>query len=216
MTGQALESLTVEAMLPESTAVIIECQTDSKARTLSDIRLLIKDFGGNVATTNHLFERKGRIVFGSPCGQGDEALFEQLIEAHTVGADFADGDKLVVLTEPAKTKDIAEIISQASTREIESRDIFWDPKPETKVDATSEVFADFVGRFCRSRYVFLNISNLSQADSEKIQASKIFTQMRIWGTNGGPKIPSLQLTYLYRDDEIKLTSGGNMFGMTTP
>lgn len=198
MAGQALDSLTVEAMLPGSTAVIIECQTDSKARTLSDIRMLIKDVGGNVATTNHLFERKGRIVFGRPCGEGDEALFEQLIDTHSIGADFTEGNKLVVFTEPAQTNNAAEIISKASRREIESKDIFWDPKPETRVDVVTEDFTSFISRFCKLRYVTLDTSNLSQADSEKIQVFKVFTQMRIWRMTGALKSSSLELVHLQR------------------
>ena len=151
MAGEALDSMTIEALFPDSAAIIIECQTDSKARTLADIRSLIKDFGGKVATTNHLFEQKGKVVFGRPSDQGDEALFERLIETDTIGADFADGDRLIVFTQPNQTKGTAEAISNVSKREIESREIFWDPKPETRVDAASEIFTTFISKFLRSR-----------------------------------------------------------------
>lgn len=53
--GTALESLTIEAIIPPSVATIIECQTESKLKTLADIRLLIKYFGGSVTPTTHLF-----------------------------------------------------------------------------------------------------------------------------------------------------------------
>ncbi|KAJ6150993.1 hypothetical protein N7470_007587 [Penicillium chermesinum] len=46
VTGQALEAVTIEAMFPGSVAVVVECQTDQKARVLQDIRHLIKTCGG--------------------------------------------------------------------------------------------------------------------------------------------------------------------------
>lgn len=150
ISGQALEPLTVEAMIPPSIAFIIECQTESKARTLTYVKLAIKDFGGSMATTNHLFNRKGRIVFEKPSSQGNDPLFEQLIDEHTIGADFLDEEKLVIFTEPNQTSGAAEAISKASGRRIESMDIFWDPKPETMVqtmvDTDSENVVNFLGK----------------------------------------------------------------------
>ncbi|TKA71829.1 hypothetical protein B0A49_06172, partial [Cryomyces minteri] len=59
--GAKLESLTIEAILPPSVAVVIDCETDNKLRTLADVRLLIKHYEGNVTPTNYLFAKKGRI-----------------------------------------------------------------------------------------------------------------------------------------------------------
>lgn len=146
MTGEALASMTVEAMFPDSIAIIIECQTDSKARTLADIRSLIKDFGGSVAATKHLFRKKGKITFGGASNPGDDALFEHLIDTQTIGADFGDGDKLIVFTEPAQTNDTAETISKASNRPIDTKYIFWDPEPEAMVDNITEDFKNFIGK----------------------------------------------------------------------
>ncbi|KAL8847069.1 MAG: hypothetical protein Q9198_011251, partial [Flavoplaca austrocitrina] len=45
LSGDPLQTLTVEAMLPASVSTIIECQTDNKKRTLEDLRLLVKEAG---------------------------------------------------------------------------------------------------------------------------------------------------------------------------
>ncbi len=144
--GQSLQSMMVEAMIPPSIAIIIESQTDSKLRTLGDIRLAVKDFGGAMTKTSHLFRRKGRIMFGKPLGEGDEELFEELIDTTTIGADCLAEDKLEVYTEPNQTNAAAEAISNASKRRIESKEIIWEPMPETMVDvASSDALADFIG-----------------------------------------------------------------------
>ena len=135
--GQTLESVVVEAMIPPSVATIIECHTDSKLRTLADVKLAIKECGGSVSSTNHLFKRKGKIIFGKSFGKGDEDAFEKLIDSITIGADFIDDDKLEVYTEPSQMNAAAVAIGNVSAREIESKEIIWDPIPEMMVDLTS-------------------------------------------------------------------------------
>lgn len=132
-----LESLVVEAMIPPSIAVIIECQTGSRARTLEIIKQALKLSGGSMTKTSHLFKRKGKILFGKPSGEVDHELFEKMIDSNTVGADFIDGDKLEVYTEPDQTNAAAEAISNASSRMVESKEIIWDPTPGAMVDVKS-------------------------------------------------------------------------------
>lgn len=132
-----LESLLVEAMIPPSIAVIIECQTDSRARTLETIKQALKHSGGSMTKTSHLFKRKGKILFGQPSGDVDHELFEKMIDSNTVGADFIDGDKLEVYTEPDQTNAAAEAISNASSRMVESKEIIWEPIPGAMVDVKS-------------------------------------------------------------------------------
>lgn len=137
--GRNLESLLVEAMIPPSIAVIIECQTDSRARTLETIKQALKHLEGFMTKTSHLFKRKGKILFGQPCGDVNHELFEKIIDSNTVGADFVDEDKLEVYTEPDQTNAAAEAISNASSRMVESKEIIWDPTPEAMVDAKPSI-----------------------------------------------------------------------------
>lgn len=135
--GRNLEFLLVEAMVPPSIAVIIECQTDSRARTLETIKQALKHLGGSMTKTCHLFKRKGKILFGQPSGEVDHELFEKIIDSNTVGADFVDEDKLEVYSEPNQTNAAAEAISNASSRIVESKEIIWEPTPEAIVDVKS-------------------------------------------------------------------------------
>lgn len=58
-----LEPVLIEAMLPGSIAMLVDCQTDNKNRTLQHIPAIIKDYAGRVGQTSFMFERKGRLLF---------------------------------------------------------------------------------------------------------------------------------------------------------
>ena len=145
-TGAALESLTIEAMLPPSVAVIMECQTDSKARTLNDIRALIKDFGGTATSTSHMFDRKGKIVLEGHKSMSEEEIFDQAIEAGAIDVQMEEDGKVVVFAESSQTTAVADALAAFSRIEVVSSDIIWDPKEDMMADVASpEILESFLG-----------------------------------------------------------------------
>ncbi len=80
------ENITYEGYGPNGVAVIVECLTDNRNRTASDVRHYFDKFGGNLGTpgcVSFLFSQKGIIVI-----EGDdldeEKIMEDVVEA---GAD---------------------------------------------------------------------------------------------------------------------------------
>ena len=145
-TGAALESVTIEAMLPPSVAVIMECQTDSKARTLNDIRLLIKECGGTATPTSHMFDRKGKIVLEGRESMSEEEIFDQAIEAGAIDVQMEEDGKVVVFAEYSQTKAVADALAASSGLEVVSSDIIWDPKEDMMVDVASpDILDGFLG-----------------------------------------------------------------------
>lgn len=136
--GQALEHLTIEAILPSSVAAVIECETDQKGRTLQDVRRAIKDVEGNVTPTTYLFEKKGRVVFEVTNGLNVDDYFDQAIEAGAADLVTDEEGRLVILTEPAETKRVGEAFSQLSGLVIQGLEIIWDPNKDTLVDLDEE------------------------------------------------------------------------------
>lgn len=137
--GAALESLTIEAMLPNSVAIVIECQTDQKARVLQDVRHLIKDAGGTATPTSFLFEKKGRIVFekqSDPLNVDDH--LDQAIDAGATDLDSDGEGRLALYTEHTSTKSVADTFSHVTGLKPESVDIIWDPNKDTLVPIDSE------------------------------------------------------------------------------
>ncbi|CAF9906529.1 MAG: Translational activator of mitochondrially encoded cytochrome c oxidase I [Alectoria fallacina] len=146
-TGAALDSLTIEAMVPPSVAIIVECQTDSKARTLGDMKSAIKDYGGTMTPTSHMFDRKGKIVFEGSKNIGEEEMFDQAIEAGAIDVQMEDDGTVVVYAESSQTTAVANAMAKSSGLKVESLDIIWDPKEDTMVNVASpEALDSFLGR----------------------------------------------------------------------
>ena len=143
--GTVLESLTIEAMMPPAIAAVIECQTDSKARTLQDLRDILKSFGASVTPTAYMFERKGKISLVKLEAISDEEILEQAIEAGALDVETdEDGKTVVVYTDPSQITKVAEALTAALKLEIESSDIVWDAKDDTKVNIQSSDLAERV------------------------------------------------------------------------
>ncbi|THC98167.1 hypothetical protein EYZ11_002323 [Aspergillus tanneri] len=135
VSGEALEQITIEAILPHSVAAVIECQTDQKARVLQDVRYAIKDNGGTVTPTTYLFEKKGRIIFETKDdGLNPDDYIDQAIEAGATDITADDDGRLLVFTESTETKNVGESLSKMTGLAIESVEIIWDPNPDTLVE----------------------------------------------------------------------------------
>jgi YebC/PmpR family DNA-binding regulatory protein len=148
LTGVSLERLTVEGILPNNVAVIVECETDNKLRTLANIKLVIKDNGGTATPSSYLFEKKGRIVFDQKDGVGLDEVMDPALEAGATDVDELEDGSVVVFTAPEETKTVGEAVSAALGTQIKTSDIIWDPNEDTKTvipsEDAAEGLADFV------------------------------------------------------------------------
>ncbi|EEQ30310.1 hypothetical protein McanMca71_002194 [Microsporum canis] len=136
--GAALESLTIEGMLPHSVAVVVECLTDQKARALQDIRAIIRHSGGSNTPTSYLFEKKGKIVFEPKPGLDVDSYLELAIDAGATDVEGDENNRLIVYTEHTATKSVADKMSATTDLVTESIDIIWDPNQDTLVKIESE------------------------------------------------------------------------------
>jgi YebC/PmpR family DNA-binding regulatory protein len=146
-TGAALEALLLEAILPPSIATIIECQTDNKLRALADLRVIVKDAGGQVSTVGFMFEKKGRIILQKKEGMGVDEILEPALDAGVLDVLEDDEGRIVLYTEPAQTKTIAEALSKELAMEIEESEIIYDPNEDTKVTLDDEEAAAKLSNF---------------------------------------------------------------------
>lgn len=135
--GKPLENLTLEALLPPSVSAVIECQTDNRARTLSDIRRLIKELGGTVTPTSHMFERRGRVILECEEGLAEEDAMELVLSAGAVDMEIQDDNTLCVFTDPTHTASIARLLSASPRVKLKGYEIIWHPNPETSIDIDS-------------------------------------------------------------------------------
>ncbi|MEI2431227.1 YebC/PmpR family DNA-binding transcriptional regulator [Lysobacter yananisis] len=100
--GVEYEEVRYEGYAPGGVAVIVDCLTDNKVRTVADVRHAFSKFGGNLGTdgsVSFMFAKRGVLWFEA--GSDEEKITEVAIDA---GADdvivYPDDGSIDVLTAP--------------------------------------------------------------------------------------------------------------------
>ncbi len=112
--GVEYEEIRYEGYAPGGVAVIVDCLTDNKVRTVADVRHAFGKFGGNLGTDGSvafMFKKLGVLAFAS----GDEdKITEAAIEA---GADdvvaYPDDGSVEVLTAPENFAEVKTAMEKA-------------------------------------------------------------------------------------------------------
>lgn len=117
--GASYEEVNYEAYGPGGVAVLIDCLTDNKNRTVADIKYAFDRHGGNIGEpgcVSWIFEKKGLIVFEKDKVE-EEKLFELALEA---GAEDVkeQGTEFEVLTDPANFESVKEAFDNAGLNYI--------------------------------------------------------------------------------------------------
>lgn len=134
--GQALENVTIEAMLPHGVAALIECQTDSKNRTIADVRNIVNRAGGTITPTAFLFEKRGRISFEEQAKVGVDEALEEAIDAGALDITTEE-NKLVVETPPPEMMEIAQRLQDRLGLRVDKAEVVYVPN-EVSMVALSE------------------------------------------------------------------------------
>ena len=99
--GEVYEEILYEGYGPGGVAVLVECMTDNRNRTVADVRHAFAKNNGNLGESGcvaWMFEKKGQILIEKEAISEDE-LMDKALE---VGAEdvVEDGSVFQVLTEP--------------------------------------------------------------------------------------------------------------------
>ena len=116
--GVVLSEVVYEGYGPGGVAIMVECLTDNKNRTVAEIRHAFKKAGGSLSTSGSvawMFEKKGIIVVSR--SDKDEEVMEKAIE---VGAeDIKEMDEVLVIeTSKEDFNNVLEEISKIDGIEI--------------------------------------------------------------------------------------------------
>lgn len=176
--GAPLIAFSLEAMVPPSVALIIECQTDSKLRTLNTLKYLVKEFGGSMTSTGHLFERRGRIVLTGHKDLKEETVLEASIDAGALDLETEPDGHVNIYTEPESTASTAKKVCDTLKLEAASADIVWIPKDEYKTSILDvQSLQEFIGKHYPCTTRGLSLIMLQIVSTKRVAFSK-FTQMR--------------------------------------
>ena len=98
--GAELELVTYEGFAPHKVPVIVECLTDNRNRTLSNVKLALSKNGGRFAESGSvawMFEQKG-VVRGSGSVPNNDELELALIDVGAEDIDDDNGNTMTVTT----------------------------------------------------------------------------------------------------------------------
>ncbi|MCF7844318.1 MAG: YebC/PmpR family DNA-binding transcriptional regulator [Kiritimatiellales bacterium] len=130
--GDQTVAVTYEAYAPGGAAVIIECLTDNKNRTLSSVKSTIEKRGGKWAESGAvmwMFEQKGIVIGrGAPLSEDTELT---LIDAGAEDIEFSD-NLIEVKTEAASWPKVRDALKEAGY-EIEEAGMKYVAKQEADI-----------------------------------------------------------------------------------
>ena len=99
--GAAYEELRYEGYAPGGVAVMVDCLTDNRNRTVAEVRHAFTKHGGNLGTDGsvaYLFEKKGVISFAP--GSSEDEIMEAALEAGAEDIVSDEDGSIEVLTAP--------------------------------------------------------------------------------------------------------------------
>jgi YebC/PmpR family DNA-binding regulatory protein len=132
--GVNYEELSYEGYGPGGVAVMVECMTDNKNRTIADVRHIFAKAGGNIGTdgcVSWMFAKKGLISVDK-----SKATEERLME---VGLDAGaedvrdEGDTFEIITAPEEFETVRAAVESAGI-ECESAEVTMIPQNQTRVE----------------------------------------------------------------------------------
>ena len=94
--GEQLETIVYEGYGPAGSAVMVECLTDNRNRTVAEVRHAFSKSGGNLGTDGsvaYLFSKKGLLTF---VGVDEDALMDAALEAGADDVVTEEGGSIVV------------------------------------------------------------------------------------------------------------------------
>lgn len=113
--GVTYEEIRYEGYAPGGVAVIVDCLTDNRVRTVADVRHAFSKFGGNLGTEGSvafMFNRVGVLSYAA--GADEERITDAAIEA---GADdvvvYPEDGAIDVLTSPEAFADVRQAMEAA-------------------------------------------------------------------------------------------------------
>ncbi|HEW98187.1 MAG: YebC/PmpR family DNA-binding transcriptional regulator [Candidatus Parabeggiatoa sp. nov. 3] len=112
--GDNYEEVRYEGYALGGIAVMVDCMTDNRNRTVAEIRHAFSKHGGNLGTDGsvaYLFEKVGLLSF--PAGSDEEHIMEVALEAGAQDVVHNDDDSIDVLTAPQEFYTVKEAMTNA-------------------------------------------------------------------------------------------------------
>ena len=115
--GENYEEVRYEGYGPGGVAVMVDCFTDNRNRTVAEVRHAFTKAGGNLGTDGSVayqFKKSG--ILSYPAGSDEDQIMEAALEAGAEDVVTNDDGSVDVLTEPDQFMDIKEAMIAADLK----------------------------------------------------------------------------------------------------
>ncbi|MFQ2484651.1 YebC/PmpR family DNA-binding transcriptional regulator [Aeromonas caviae] len=132
--GEQLETIVYEGYGPAGSAVMVECLTDNRNRTVAEVRHAFSKCGGNLGTDGsvaYLFTKKGVLTF---VGADEDALMDAALEAGADDVVTEEDGTIEVYTTPNDFGTVLDGLEAAGFKP-ESAEVTMLPSTEAELDA---------------------------------------------------------------------------------
>ncbi|WP_413110443.1 YebC/PmpR family DNA-binding transcriptional regulator [Thaumasiovibrio sp. DFM-14] len=130
-----VETVIYEGYGPGGTAVMVECMTDNRNRTVSGVRHAFSKSGGNLGTdgsVSYLFDKKGVISYAP--GLDEDAVMEAALEGGADDVETHDDGAIDVFTAPAEFGAVKDALDAAGF-EAQNAEVSLIPSTKADLDA---------------------------------------------------------------------------------
>lgn len=138
--GSNLAEVRYEGYGPNGVAVIVDCLTDNKNRTVAEVRHAFTKHGGNLGTdgsVSYLFTQTGLLNF--PAGADEEKIMEVALEHGAEDIETNDDGSINVITTPENYQTVRDAILEAKLTPSSSEITML---PSTEVDMDDQEQAE--------------------------------------------------------------------------
>lgn len=131
--GEQLETIVYEGYGPAGSAVMVECLTDNRNRTVAEVRHAFSKSGGNLGTDGsvaYLFSKKGLLTF---VGVDEDALMDAALEAGADDVVTEEDGSIEVYTTPNDFGTVLDALEAAGFK-AQNAEVTMIPSTEAELD----------------------------------------------------------------------------------
>ncbi len=132
--GENYDEIRYEGYGPGGTAIMVDCMTDNKNRTASEVRHAFSKHGGNLGTDGsvaYLFSKQGIISYAP--GVDEDAVMDAALEAGAEDVITHEDGSIDVLTTPEDFSDIKAAMESAGLKAVNA-EITYNASTKAEMD----------------------------------------------------------------------------------
>jgi YebC/PmpR family DNA-binding regulatory protein len=136
--GAAYEEIRYEGYGPGGAAIMVDCMTDNRTRTVAEVRHAFTKNGGNLGADGsvaYLFKHCGQFIFAP--GTSEDRVMEAGLDAGAEDVIKNDDDSVELICAPADFPAVKAALAKAGLKP-ELAEITWKPTTETTLSADQQ------------------------------------------------------------------------------